>query len=703
MRCLPVILISMILPALLLSQDDQPSIKPVRVEQPPRIDGFLDEPLWRDIDPLTDFRQFDPDWGEPATETTEVRICYDSRFLYIGVRAADRDPGKLVTTVFERDGNLCQGESFIVFIDSLLDRRTAFMFESNPLGTQEDAQLSEGQAFNLSWDAIWYSKANIDAQGYTLEMAIPFFVLRFKPAEVVDMGILFRRLIRRKNEVVYWPVLGRDYTFYNMSQYATLKGMTGIERGVDVELKPYVIAGYSKSPEESEYKADAGLDLKWGVTSNLTADFTLNTDFAQVESDALKINLTRFSLFYPEKRDFFLESADLFHFGLQETAHVFFSRRIGIRGDREVPILGGARLHGLVGNTNIGLLAVRTREADGIAGENFAVARIKQNVFGRSYVGGIFTNRTGNDPEQDRTVGADCVLLHGPDAGFFGAAARSDRTGTADGNWFRTLAYFNNTDLHELLIHYLDIGPRFDPGIGFIQRRDQRTISLHGGYKPRPGWAGVRQLKFLGDYTRTYNYGGDVESVYAAGQFDVNFQTDDIASVLCHWQEELVPFDFELAPGVVVPAGRYSFFQAWPGISLSAARRVSAFGGFAHGGFYGGRLTVGGVGWRIKITPRLQIGGEVEVNDVDLPGGGFVSNISRLDLSYYFSPSLTTRLAAQYSSLFEDFLLNLRVRWLYAPGSEVWLVYDEGRRFDLPGASLRDRALVFKIVHNFNF
>lgn len=703
MRFNPVALILMVISVPAFAQAERPTVRAVHTDSEIKIDGILDEPIWETIPPISDFRQFDPDWGEPATERTEVRIAYNSRFLFFGIRAFDSNPERLITNIYDRDGEMYQDDAILVAIDSLRDQRTAFMFETNSLGTQADIQLAEGKSFNMSWDAIWYCKGNIDKAGYTLEIAIPFFVLRFKQGEEVEMGLLMRRIIRRKNEFAYWPVLGRDYSLFNMNQYGRMSGLRGIERGVNLEVKPYLIAGYNEVGKETDYEADAGLDLKWGITPNLTTDFTLNTDFAHVESDQLKVNLSRFSLFYPEKRDFFLESEDLFHFGLTGTAHIFFSRRIGIRGDREVPILGGARLYGLVGQTNLGCLSIQTRGSGGLQAENFSVLRIKQNVLGRSYIGGILTSRTGHEPEQDRTVGADCVLLHGPDAGFFGAVARSTRADVTEGNWFRTLSYFNTTDRHELLVHYLDIGPGFDPGIGFIQRRNQRSFNLHGGYKPRPGWPGVRQLMFLGNYNRTYNYDGDVESVLANAQFDVNFHSDDLASVYFEWQEDLVPLDFEIAPGVVVPAGRYSFFQAWPGFSLSASRRVSAFGGFARGGLYGGDLTVGGVGWRVKFTPQFQIGGELEVSDVDLPNGSFVSTIARTDFSYYFSPSLTTRLAVQYSSLFEDFVLNFRIRWIYAPGSEAWLVYDEGRRFDLPGSSAQDRALIVKVVYNFNF
>ena len=307
-------------------------VRPVRIDEPPRIDGLLDEPLWAEIEPIDDFRQWEPDNGAPATERTEVRICYDDRFLYVGVRAYDSEPDKIIARAFERDRGLDQDDSIFVSIDSLNDDRNAVGFGTNVLGTKSDLEFSESRSINMAWDTIWYTAGNVDELGYTLEFAIPFFSLRFQPEDEIEMGVFLERYIRRKNELANWPAMSRDYNYFSVSQYARMQGLQGIERGVNLEIKPYGIGGYSQVPEERGWDADAGLDLKWGVTANLTADVTLNPDFAQVESDDLRINLTRFNLFFPERRDFFLESADLFKFGLPRDVEVFFSRRIGITG-----------------------------------------------------------------------------------------------------------------------------------------------------------------------------------------------------------------------------------------------------------------------------------------------------------------------------------------------------------------------------------
>ncbi len=495
-------------PAAAQRKGEDAIVRPARLQQSPKIDGRLDEPLWGEIEPLTDFWQYEPKNGEPGTEKTEVRIGYDSHFLYFGIRAFDNDPEQVIARTFERDANVDNDDSITIAIDARNDNRTAIFFGTNVLGTKLDVQYNDAGAYNKNWDAIWYAKGHIDESGYALEVAIPFFALRFMPADVVEMGLHMARIIRRKSETVAWPYISRDYELDQVSEYGRMVGLENIERGVDLEIKPYGIAGYSETRAESGGEADAGLDVKWGVTSNLTSDLTVNPDFAQVESDALQVNLTRFNLFYPEKRDFFLESADLFQFGLPARAEVFFSRRIGIRGGIEVPIYGGARAYGMVGQTNIGLMTMQTRPSGSFDSENFSVARIKQNVLGRSYFGGIVTSRKGETSFEDTTLGGDFMLLFENNLKINGSLAKSNRPGVSSGNWMGNLSARQDRDLYDWVISYDDIGPNFDPKIGFIARPNQRNLTSNIHYNPRPGWRGVRQLTFGFRYDRIENHDG---------------------------------------------------------------------------------------------------------------------------------------------------------------------------------------------------
>ena len=691
------------LPALAQGDASRPVIHVDRMRESPRIDGVLDDSAWAGIEPVSDFRQYEPLNGEPATERTEVFVGYDERFLYFGVRAYDGEPDRIVTRQYERDSDLDADDSISLAIDSLHDGRTALAFQANIAGTKRDLQLTETGQLNFAWDTIWYAKGRVDELGYTLEIAIPFFSLRFKPGEELEMGLNLERIIRRKNEKVNWPSLSRDYSFLSVSQYARMVGFEGVNRSVDLEIKPYGIGGISETPEESLTDGDAGLDVKWGVSSNVTADLTLNPDFAQVESDNLQVNLTRFSLFFPERRDFFLESADLFRFGLAQTAEIFFSRRIGIGGSAEVPIVGGARVYGQPGSTNFGLMTMRTGETGGRDGEQFSVARIKQNIFGRSSIGGIVTRRTGEPGFEDTTIGGDAQFLLGTNLILEGAVARSDRPGVESGHWFGTVTARERKDEYDWVVRYTDIGESFSPGIGFVRRPDQRSWFANFHYKPRPDLNGVRQVYFGMMYARVENHDNLLETEIVRPGFLVIFDSEDTLTILYVDTFERVPFPFPLADGVVIPPGDYDNRQLNLSFESNRGRRWVLRATHVRGSFYEGDLRTTGASLTFKPVPRVSLTAQHQIDVVDVPGGNFDSRLSRLFASYFYSPELTSRVAVQYSSLVEDFVLNARLRWIYTPGSEAWLVYDEGRRFGLEGPSLRDRALILKLVHNFHF
>ena len=679
------------------------SVHPVLVDQAPSIDGKLDDMVWQSIPPITELWQREPLDGEPVSERTEIRIAYDSTNLYFGIRAWDSEPQRLVKSVYERDGFMPADDSMLFAIDSNNDDRTAFVFEGNTVGAQTDIEVAEGGGFNIDWDPIWDYKVTVDPEGYSMEVVIPFFVLRFKESESVDMGLFIKRRIKKNREESSWPYVSRDHELASVSQYGEMLGLKGIERGKNLEFKPYGKLGYSETPGERSGEADAGLDVKWGITPNLTADFTLNTDFAEVESDALQINLTRFGLFFPEKRDFFLESANLFRFGLPQRVEVFFSRRIGLRQNEVVPIIGGARTYGLLGNTNLGLMTIQTNESDGYEGENFTVARLRQNFARRSYVGGIFTSRTGNPLEQDATVGGDFSHILDNNLTFHGSIAQSRRPGINSENWFGMIGAVQFTDRFAWEVRYDDIGRLFDPGIGFVIRPDQRTLTGYGQYSPRPGWKGVRQLNFSSAVRRIENHDSILETVSIFPAAEIVFQSEDRVQFRYRDTYDFVPSSFFLGP-VLVPQGEYKNRTGGFEVETSPSRRISTLAGFETGAFYDGTIHSANLALKLRPFTQLHVNAEGQLDDVNLPGGAFESLISRLYVSYFLNARLSTRVAIQHSSLFDEFVLNFRLRWIYAPGSELWIVYNEGRDFAIRREpSLLDRALVVKLVHNFNF
>jgi hypothetical protein len=666
----------------------------------------LNEEFWQRAEVVDQFIQRDPNDKEPASEKTEVRICYDSNNLYFGIRLWESEPHRIVRSIYERDGFMPADDSILIAIDSNFDNRTAYVFEMNSLGAKTDIELSEQGAFNIDWDAIWDYSAKLDSEGFTIEAVIPFFVLRFNESENTTMGLLIKRRIRKNNEDSNWPYLSRDYEFQAVSQYGKMEGLTGIARGKKFELKPYGIAGFADragDPYERDYEADAGLDVKWGITSGLTGDFTLNPDFAQVESDALRVNFTRFSLFYPEKREFFLERADLFHFGLPRRSEVFFSRRIGIQDGTQIPIIGGARAYGLVGNTNVGFMSMQTKDSDGYESENFTVGRVKQNILGRSYVGGILTSRQGNVDQKDMTAGGDFMVLLDNNLRFHGLLSKSNRPGSEGKDWFGSFGAIQFNDLYNWEVRYDDIGEFFDPGIGFVMRPDQKTWTGFAEWTPRPGWEGVRQLGFGALYKRTSNHDNILETNRFQFLSRMNFQSDDGVHAIFNHNYEYVPYSFEIAPGIEIPAGEYNNNEVAFGVGTTESRRISGSFDYYTTSFYDGRIH--GVVFGVSGRPvsSLHLSFEEDFSDVEVPDGSFRSALSRFFVSYYLSPRLSTRVGLQHSSLYGDFVLNFRVRWIYMPGSEMWIVYNEGRQFETNQPSFQDRALILKIVHNFNF
>ena len=400
-----------------------PMAEAKRTSAAPVIDGRLEEAAWDLAPVVSEFRQKEPVEGGRASEATRVRILYDQSYLYIGVELLDREPSQIRASELRRDNTLESDDSFALLLDSYLDHRNAFLFRVNPRGTRYDGLIrNESERIYSDWDEQWTAAAALGENGWTAEIAIPFKILRFSGAREQTWGVNFERVIKRKNESVYWTSWNRNFAFYHVSQAGHLNGLAEIRQAERLRIRPYLLGGVESlgttgSPRRRGLRG-AGLDdLKFALTSNLTADLTLNPDFAQTEVDALQVNLTRFSLFFPEKRQFFIEGADSLrmrvvglHFG-PPPLELFYGRRIGLSEEREpIRVLGGGKLTGKVAGFDLGLLNMQTDEHKNQPGENFSVARFRKDVFGRSYVGGIFTNREGGG-QWNRVAGADANLI----------------------------------------------------------------------------------------------------------------------------------------------------------------------------------------------------------------------------------------------------------------------------------------------------
>ena len=491
-------------------------IHAVRISDPIKIDGRMDEPAWSQAEAATDFRQESPTEGAPASEPTEVRVLYDSKNIYIGIRACDSEPSKINARDLVRDSTFDTDDRVEIILDTYHDQRNAFRFAVNPLGTQQDALITdEGKDINLSWDGSWISAGRIDAQGFVVEIEIPLTTLRF--TEGIDTwGFNVSRVIRRKNEENLWSSWQRSYGLERVSQAGELAGVGEIKRRRLYEIKPYATGGWRQGvPIVGASGFDAGVNgkvglevAKIGITPSLTAEFTVNPDFGQAEVDNQVINLTRFSVFFPEKRDFFLENSGIFLFGREEENQAFFTRRIGLTDDgAPVPIDYGAKLTGRIGPYNVGFLQVQTRKLGetssgvGIPRDQFTVLRVKRDVLKRSYIGGIFVNRQGatstDGNTYNRVAGVDSEfnLTDHYKATAFWMGSITPGVHSSYGS-SRLQSIFEN-DLYRFITVYEDVGSNFNPEVGFIERNGIHQYFGQFAYKPRPKFIPhVQQMEF---------------------------------------------------------------------------------------------------------------------------------------------------------------------------------------------------------------
>ena len=692
---------------------ERPSIRALVIDQPIVVDGRLDEPAWQQAEVGNGFRQREPREGAPASERTEFSIAYTPSTLYVALRAFDREPARIIAKEMERDAELASDDSFVLVFDTFLDGRNAFAFATNPNGARHDALITdEGRDVNTEWDGVWTVRARRTAEGWTAEMAIPFATLRFDPA-LDRWGLNVQRLIRRKSEEVNWAYLPRSalpittsgvshYAAYRVSLAGSLTGLAGLRRSRSLDIKPYLIGSASERPptRTSANDLDGGLDIKWGPSKSVVLDLTYNTDFAEVEVDDLQVNLTRFSLFFPEKRDFFLENAGIFEFGppqrvpwLPALMKAFFSRRIGLDGGATVPMDLGARLTGRLGEWNFGVLGVGTGAADigdhGVPQTAFSVARVKRNIGERSSVGAIFTQRDPSAAGAENLYGFDLELKPTQLLQLNGYWSRSERPGidVDDASFGAGVGYQGSTLTTS--VDFIESQQNFDPGVGFLLRENFRLFNPRFIWQPRIERGGIRSWYAEGAHRRfERSSDGRLESeetyVYPLGMV---LKSNDFWEFGAVRTKEQLFAPFEIFPGVVIPPGLFEF-DGWELLMLTDASRSVSLRSFNNWGeFYEGdwvslRQTLG-----LRLSRLVRASTTWSHHDVDLPQGAFEINLWSQGVDLSFTPDLRLNMIAQYNDAAEDLGVNIRFHWIYRPGADIFLVYNE----NWTAPSLRER------------
>jgi len=684
----------------------------------PRIDGLLDDAVWANAAVTGDFLQRDPEEGAPATESTDVRVLYDQDSLYFGVRCYDSRPSLIRATELRRDDALDNDDSFSLLLDTFLDRRNAKLFRTNPLGTQYDALITEeGNDLNKEWDEIWSSEARIDDKGWTVEIRIPFKSLRGPASPVQTWGLNFERIIRRKNELTYWSGYSRSYKFWNVSQAGTVSGLEGVRTGLGLRITPYVLGGFSAVPGDrgNDYsnESTAGLDdLKISLSSSITADLTVNPDFAQTDVDAAQINLTRFTLFYPEKRQFFLEGADIFRFGTPPTRFadiipellVFHSRRVGLGPDGEpIPILAGGKVTGKYRGLQFAGLNAQTMTDDPYPGANFAVVRAKQSIFSRSYVGGIITNKyVPEDGYYNRVVGLDTNFVLFDKLTISALASKSFTRGIngRDSAWM-AIARWTDSNF-DVDLEHASFDENYNPEMGYLSRAGVIRDRVMLGWKARPAVSWIRQLYLASGHQWYESYKGFLESRDNDTLAVLDFQSGDSVGVEVLHDYEYLPEPFQIHPDVAVPAGSYTFTGADMFATAYAGRRVSGRIHCRTGGFYDGSIVNAGISPLVKLTQNLSLELAYDYNDVRLSTGHFTAQVVNSRVNLNFTNKWLTSASVRYDNVSSGFLFNFRLNYIYRPGDDFFIVYNEQRNLE-NGNALVERQLLLKLTHSFDF
>ena len=691
-----------------------------------RVDGKLDEAIYNTVQPASGFIQMEPQAGQPATEKTEVWVFYDKDNVYVSFRAWESQPGKAIVNEMRRDSsNIRQGDSVEFSFDTFRDRRNAILFEANSLGGRTDLQSTNERQMNIDWNPVWTLTAGTFDGGWTIEAAIPFKSIRYAPGTGQDWGFQARRSIKSKNEIAYLtklpPSLGLGRADFSASLYANLVGMEAPPLSRTLELKPYAIADLTTDNTSTPKRAhdpsgDVGVDAKYGITQNLTADLTYNTDFAQVEADEQQVNLTRFSLFFPEKRDFFLENQGLFTFGnnsfsagasaaASDLPLLFYSRRIGLAGSREVPILGGGRVTGRVGHYSLGLVNMQTRDDTAAAAKatNFFVVRVKRDILRKSSIGVLATNRSKAQalPGSNQVFGVDGTFGFFSNLTFATYLAKTTSEGIhSDDMSYRAQMEYGG-DRYGAQLERLSIDKNFNPEVGFLRRADMRKDYAQLRFSPRPKKiTRVRKFSSIGQFTHIEDSAGRLSTRITDGEFAVEFQNSDRFSVGVNDDYELLLRTFTIVPGAVVPVGGYGFTTGRMGYTMGQQRKLSGAFLFEKGSFYNGnRTAITYNRSRINVSPQLSVEPNISINWIDLPTGSFTTKLVGSRITYTLTPLVFASALVQHNSGTHAVSANARLRWEYRPGSELFVVYNEERDSDaalgVPG--LFNRAFIVKV------
>ncbi len=674
----------------------------VRVPRGPKIDGRLDDEVWKSAAPFSGFRMAEPTPNVEPSETTELRILYDESSLYLGVLCRDREPSRIAANTMAHDGagggtsgmgfghmpESATDDLVRVLLDPFKDNRMAYIFFVNPRGARGEGLASGGSA-SLNWDGIWEADSVLTEDGWSAEFRIPFKTLSFKPG--LDLwGLNVERVIARKQEKIRLAGTNRDSIFNNPMEAAGLRGIEGVQQGKGITIRPY---GLGRLETGRSGGLDGGLDVYKNFTPNFVGVFSYNMDFAETEADERRINLTRFPLFFPEKRMFFLEGSEIFNFSSSISFRPFFSRTIGLSGGNQIPVLWGAKAYGKIGRTNLAVLDVQTGAYEGLAGRNLLAARMTQDIFAESKLGWIFTSGSPTGA-RNSLAGMDFQYASSKFLGnknirtaAWGAYNWNDEPGRHHAFGFRA-DYPNN--LWDIQSTYAYYGEALNPGLGYMMRRGIQTGFIRVGFQPRPAAGGFLDRiarQFFFDFSADYYWdlAGNLETRRLSGTpFSLRTESGETLRFSVTSNRDVLLYNFEVAEGVVLPARGYDFTSLQISLNTASHRPFTLTSSYAFGGFYSGHYDDIKVGFMIKFDGYASLSLDSEFVRGRLPEGRFTENVYQLKADFFLSPDLGWMNYIQFDDISKLLGWSSRLRWQISPGNEIYLVYNKGweRRWD---------------------
>jgi hypothetical protein len=707
------------LPLLLLIptiSNAQPSIKAVFVSKSPVIDGRLNDEAWKNAAKIDELFQREPNRGQPVSEKTLFYVCYDANNLYVATKCFD-DPKKITAKEMARDVSLGNDDRIQVILDTYLDHRSGYWFQIGPRGSIGDATISEnGAVFSKEWDGLWEGKARIVADGWEAEMAIPFKTLGFDKMNP-NWGIKFIRHIKRKLESSYWPSANINSYKFQVSDAGLLEGIQNITQGIGLDLSPYVVGGMdTRHDTKNKYHADGGLDMFYQITPSLKSSLSINTDFAETEVDDRQINLTRFSLLFPEKRDFFLDGASHFSFGIQSDDSnpygkgiiPFFSRRMGLDSNGlPIQINYAAKLTGTIGKWNIGVMHVNDDHFS--ENSNFSVARISHYIGPESSVGVIGTYGNAVSDVKNFVGGIDMKLATSKFHGnknlsliLFGLKSNTQGLSDRDLSWGGTFTYPN--DLLYFTVGHHEIGENFVAGMGFVPRTNIKET--YGTIKigPRPNKWGILQVYSGIGFDHIVNFSNVLETRSVSfSPFNLRFKSGEEFSYSISQSYENLEKEFKIFSTFIIPVGQYEFYRHNLNFLTAGSRNFAMDGSYVWGDFYNGKRKDYSIGANYKVAVPFFIGAKYKQNEVSLPAGNFTARIYQVNANILVSPEITLYNYFQYDNSSKSVGVQSRFQWIVKPGNEIILAWTSNLSRPLERYVMNDSALRFKIKYNIRF